>query len=205
MKTLLISSVILTTLFLAWCSDKQVTENTTIQNPIAQQQTIPDDSKNMDWMWNDTMAEMNHAAITSEEQFIAEMIPHHKEAVNTAKIIVAKWENSTLKKIAQAIVDGQSSEITMLQGWLTSRYPSSSYKPTYQNMMRPLDKVSWHDLEDQFMDDMIKHHEWAIKMAEQVLEISQKPEIVKFANDVINTQSSEIIEFQKLLDTKDRH
>jgi uncharacterized protein (DUF305 family) len=42
-------------------------------------------------------------------------------------------------------------------------------------------------------------------MAKQVLEVSQKPEIVKFANDVINAQSTEITEFQKLLDAKDRH
>jgi uncharacterized protein (DUF305 family) len=36
------------------------------------------------------MAKMDHATITNEEQFIAEMIPHHQEAVDTAKIIVAK-------------------------------------------------------------------------------------------------------------------
>lgn len=71
-------------------------------------------------------------------------------------------------------------------------------------MMRPLNNAG-HDLEDQFMEDMIKHHQWAITMAKQVLEVSQKPEIVKFANDVIDAQSSEIAEFQKLLDAKDRH
>lgn len=207
MKTLLISSVVLTTLFLAWCSDKQVTENSTTPTPTTQQQVIPEDKKNthenMAGMWDD-MAKMDHATITNEEQFIAEMIPHHQEAVDTAKIIVAKWENPTLKKIAQAIVDGQSNEITMLKWWLSTRYPSSSYKVTYQNMMRPLDKAG-HDLEDQFMEDMVKHHQWAITMAKQVLEVSQKPEIVKFANDVINAQSTEIAEFQKLLDAKDRH
>lgn len=42
-------------------------------------------------------------------------------------------------------------------------------------------------------------------MAQQVLDISQRPEIVQFANDVINAQSNEIAEFKKLLDEKDRH
>lgn len=217
MKTLLISSVVLTALFLAGCSDKQALENTATQTPTAQQQAIPENEEHWHdakW-WNVAINDVEnvdtnqwhdwwHATITSEEQFIAEMIPHHQEAVDTAKIILAKWENPTLKKIAQAIVDGQSSEITMLKWWLSSWYPSSTYKATYQNMMRPLNKAG-HDLEDQFMEDMIKHHQWAIKMAKEALEISQKPEIVKFANDVINAQSSEITEFQKLLDSKDRH
>lgn len=221
MKTLLISSVLLTTLILAGCSDNKWTTAPTTETSTIQQQTIPeneehghddqgnnvakDDTNNLDWMWHNNTSWMNHATITSEEQFIAEMIPHHQEAVDTATVIVSKGENPTLKKIAQAIIDGQSSEITMLKWWLSSWYSSSTYKASYQNMMRPLDMISWHDLEDQFMEDMIKHHEWAIKMAQQVLDISQKPEIVKFANDVINAQSSEITEFKKLLDTKDRH
>lgn len=169
----------------------------TQQQTVSQNDVTKGDMNNMDWM--------EHATIISEEQFIAEMIPHHQEAVDTAKIIVSRGENTILKKIAQAIVDGQSSEINMLKWWMSSWYPSSTYNATYQSMMRPLDKVSGHDLEDQFMEDMIKHHAWAIQMAQQVLDISQRPEIVQFANDVINAQSNEIAEFKKLLDEKDRH
>jgi uncharacterized protein (DUF305 family) len=88
---------------------------------------------------------------------------------------------------------------------MENRYPSSSYKSTYKKMMRSLDDIAGHDLEDRFMEDMIKHHNGAITMAKQVLEVSQRAEIVKFANDIINVQSSEITEFQKLLDAKDRH
>jgi len=42
-------------------------------------------------------------------------------------------------------------------------------------------------------------------MAEQVLDITQRPETVKFANDVIAAQSKEKIEFQRLLDDGNRH
>jgi uncharacterized protein (DUF305 family) len=42
-------------------------------------------------------------------------------------------------------------------------------------------------------------------MAEQVLILSQRPEIVKFANDVIAAQSIEINQFSKLLDHSNKH
>lgn len=220
MKTLLITVVAISTLFLAGCSNNpspKTTEKTSsTTNEIIDESkehghndkwesVATNDPKSMDTMKHDGMMWMTHATITSEEQFIAEMIPHHQEAVDTANIVIAKGENVQLRTIAQAIIDWQSKEISMLKGWLGNWYPSSTYKITYQKMMRPLESLKSHDLEDQFMEDMIKHHEWAIQMAKQVLEISQKPEIVKFANDVINAQSSEIAEFKKLLAAKDRH
>jgi uncharacterized protein (DUF305 family) len=102
---------------------------------------------------------MHHAMITSQEQFIAEMIPHHQEAVDTSNIIIKESKNLALQKIAQAIVDGQSSEIAMLQGWMSAWYPSTAYQASYQNMMRPLDQLSGDALDQQYMQDMIKHHQ----------------------------------------------
>jgi|GEM_PF-5088662 len=42
-------------------------------------------------------------------------------------------------------------------------------------------------------------------MAEQVFDVTQRPEIVQFANNVIATQSDEINQFSKLLDNNNRH
>jgi uncharacterized protein (DUF305 family) len=36
-------------------------------------------------------------------------------------------------------------------------------------------------------------------MAEEVLEVSQRPEIVQMANDIIRTQNAEIKKFKELL------
>jgi len=129
----------------------------------------------------------NEHHVASEEGFIAEMIPHHQEAVDAAKIIVEKTKNQKLKTVAQAIIDAQNTEIAQLKGWMQAWYPTSTMQPAYMLMMRDLTKLSGHDLDDAFMEDMIKHHQSAIHMAEDVLELSQKPEIVTLAKNIISS------------------
>lgn len=46
--------------------------------------------------------------------------------------------------------------------------------------------------EEAFIDGMIVHHEGAVAMAQMVLERSQRPELVKLANDIISAQTGEI-------------
>lgn len=102
---------------------------------------------------------MAHKDITTEEEFIVRMIPHHQEAVDTSMIIVAKTENVKLKAIAQGIIDAQKKETSQLNGWLKSWYPTSTIKGEHSAMMRDLTKLSGHELDDAYMEDMVKHHE----------------------------------------------
>ena len=97
--------------------------------------------------------------VTNEQNFISGMIPHHQEAIDNAKIIIAKSENIELKKIAQVIVDDQSKEVVTLKGWFKNWYPNSTMKKEYMSMMDDLNKLSSHDLDDAFMESMVKHHE----------------------------------------------
>ncbi len=127
------------------------------------------------------------------------MIPHHQEAVDTSKIILEKSTSRELKAIATKIVTAQEKEITQMKGWLKDWYPNSILKAEYMPMMQDLSKLSGHDLEDAFIADMIKHHEGAIAMAKEVLEISQRPEIVSIAKNIISTQKAEIAVFQKMM------
>ncbi len=197
MKTpLILGLIILSSLALASCTNKTTTSITPIPTPT---KTGPMTSTMSHSTSPTTQEENHHMWAASEEEFIANMIPHHQEAVDTARIIIAKTENTDLKKIAQAIIDGQSKEIITLNGWLKSWYPNSVIKTEWAPMMRDLSKLSAHDLDDTFMEDMIKHHEGAIHMAEEVLDVSQRPEIVKMAKDIVSTQNAEIATFKKML------
>ena len=58
---------------------------------------------------------MDHADFDSEEEFIAEMIPHHQEAIDTSRIISTLTQNTGLANIAEKILSGQTQEVSMMK------------------------------------------------------------------------------------------
>ena len=48
------------------------------------------------------------------------------------------------------------------------------------------------ELEKAFLQEMIVHHEGAVSMAQELLKGTTRPELIQFANDIINVQSKEI-------------
>lgn len=94
-----------------------------------------------------TTGSMNHsmmdhgAMVTSEEAFVVNMIPHHQEAVDTARLVLAKGESAELKKLAQAIITAQEKEIAMMQKW-SKDWNYSAVTPSYENMMGDGTKLS---------------------------------------------------------------
>jgi uncharacterized protein (DUF305 family) len=58
---------------------------------------------------------MHHATVTSEEQFIRDMIPHHQEAVDTSKEVAARSQYPSLVQLTKDIIAAQTDEIAMMQ------------------------------------------------------------------------------------------
>lgn len=160
---------------------------------------------------------MDHAAmVTDELSFISEMIPHHQEAIDTSASLLTKTQNNDLKNILINIMSGQNQEIIMMKKRLADFYTGSEYKPMYMPMMRDTSTISSiTTIEKIYMEDMIKHHQWAIDMAKKILSImSEQDPLIKlteasmkhrndvktFAQAIIDAQSNEIIAFQTLLE-----
>lgn len=137
--------------------------------------------------------------ITSEEQFLAEMIPHHQEAVVSSRTIYENTNNQELKKITAQIVSGQTLEISMLQDRLDVRYSGSTYKANYKKMMPSFVSVVGAMRDGMYMESMIQHHHGAIDMAQQALKLEIHPEVKEFAENVIKVQSEENKKFYELL------
>lgn len=166
-------------LFVAGCS-----QNTSVTDPAYMQ---------------DHAHHMQHKVV-SEESFIADMIPHHQEAVDTSARLNAITQNPVLQELTQAIVSGQTAEITMMQSWLDTWYPTSSYVSTYTPMMRDTSAISAvSTIEKMWLEDMIVHHMGAVMMAEDVLKLNPRPEVEAFARAIIDVQTNEIILMQSLL------
>lgn len=136
-----------------------------------------------------------HATITSESQFLEEMIPHHQEAVDTSKIIL-QTEKPELKSLAQKIIEAQEKEIEQMKNWNEEWFSSDKINENYFPMMPDLEKSSNKDCD--YIDGMIFHHEMALHMAQQLLEINPRPELKQMANNILETQSIEISEMRNL-------
>lgn len=61
-----------------------------------------------------------------------------------------------------------------------------------EEMMRPLMGKTGEEYEKAFLEMMIVHHIGAIEMAEDLLEQTDRPELVKMGNDIINVQTDEV-------------
>lgn len=116
---IIIGLLVLSTLTFTSCSDTKTNTQTPISTPAATTPTktpntlVDIDHGSMDM--STMTGEMTHMGAASEEEFIVNMLPHHQEAIDTAMIIIATTENAELKKIAQAIIDGQTTEITTMR------------------------------------------------------------------------------------------
>ncbi len=149
---------------------------------------------------NASMGSMHSMHVKSEFEFISHMIPHHQEAIDTAKIILARSQRAEMRQFAQAIINVQSREVSQMQDWLKAWYPNQTSTQAYEPMMRPLENLSGDALDRQFLQDMVHHHRGAVMMAESLLQVNVPHAAVKnLANDVIRTQTQEIQQMQNQL------
>ena len=142
----------------------------------------------------------HHIDITSESQFLTVMIPHHEEAVMTANIIVERSTNTKLKNLAKTIISDQTKEITMMKGWLKADYPTVQLTETKSSMMPDLKNLSGDALDKAFLSGMIAHHKSAISEAKELLDITQKKELVTLGNNIVSSQTAQIKELEHLLE-----
>ncbi len=167
---------------------------------------MPDGTLMGDSMPMENMTGMDHSAmmVSSEREFVTGMIPHHQEAVDTAKEVLARGgTNDQVVVLANEIIAAQETEIALLKQWHQDWYgqpyvADDSYKP----MMRDLSQLSGAELDRTFLEDMIPHHMGAIMMARSVRPYIEHQEISDMADAIMETQQGEIDLMQELLDTR---
>jgi uncharacterized protein (DUF305 family) len=155
-------------------------------------------------------------------QFMSGMIPHHAQAVLIAGWAPSHGASPEVQRLCERIVVGQRDEIGLMQAWLKERAlevpPANAthMKMTMNGMthemlmpgmltddeLKQLDASRGTDFDRLFLGAMIRHHQGAISMVDD-LEASpgarQDEMVFRFSSDVYADQTTEIDRMQKML------
>ena len=146
-----------------------------------------------------------------EIDFLQMMIPHHMMAAHQGTmgpLCVERAVHEELRQLCRSIVTSQQAEIHVMQGWLQSWYGISSGAHDMENMkmtgrdrraMEQLESAQGAHFEILFLQEMIRHHEGAVREARQCVKKAEHPELVQLCQSIITTQQAEIDQMQAWL------
>lgn len=143
-------------------------------------------------------------ASQTDAAFAAEMIAHHRGAVEMAEAAKKHAEHEEVRKLAAAIIAAQTTEIDQLEGLLTvlkteGVTPGTSLGMSEGEMGMDFDASKLGDADEfdkAFIDAMIPHHRGAIAMAKKQLDSGSNVELSTMARAIIKAQTTEIEEMQ---------
>lgn len=136
----------------------------------------------------------------SDERFIDSMVPHHKGAVDMARVALREAEHDEIEQLAENIVSTQRAEIKDLKSIKKEEFgkagvPMNMSEDQMQGMgmtMEPRDLAKQEPFDRAFIDAMTSHHQSAIEMANIALEESDNPRIKELAANIVSAQEKEI-------------
>jgi uncharacterized protein (DUF305 family) len=157
----------------------------------------------------------------ADVEFMAGMIPHHAQAVVMAGWAPSHGARPDVRVLCERILVGQRDEIEFMRTWLRDRGETvPAANATHHRMkmngvahdmlmpgmlspeeMERLDKARGAEWDRLFLTGMIRHHEGAIKMVDDLFEsygALQDDDLYKFASDIYADQSTEIERMRKM-------
>ena len=142
------------------------------------------------------------ADVKSELDYMVRMIPHHQEAVDSARVLRERTERSQMRGFAEEIITTQTREIEQMEAWLAQWYPEHNRDFDYQPMMRDYSGLSGNELDLAFLQDMIPHHMAAVMMSQQLLSQAdiEHRQLEELAAGIRRTQSQEIRQMSLWMD-----
>ena len=145
-------------------------------------------------------------ASATEDAFLKGMIPHHESAVEMAEIARERGEHREVKRFAAAIIAAQTSEITQMER-IYDRLEGEEIVPDPAAHVAlglsqgdagmheggaVMLEAARNDFDRAFIDEMVAHHQGAIRQARIVLAESDDAELRQLASEIVSAQSREI-------------
>lgn len=147
--------------------------------------------------------------------FATDMILHHAQALEMAKMALTKAKSPQVMQLAKTIESEQTPEITTMTGWLkgwNKPVPDTSMGGMHMGGasmpgmmsdadMAKLGKASGAAFDKLFLTQMIAHHTGAVSMANTELGAGQNSAATTLAKAIIAGQGKEITQMKSLLPT----
>lgn len=155
----------------------------------------------------------------ADVQFMQNMIVHHGQAITMASWVPTHGASEELRVLAARIDVAQRDEIATMQRWLRERgetipepqshhdHRGGAHMPGMltADELAQLDRARGPEFDRLFLRFMIRHHEGAVKMVEQLFgtpAAGQDTDIYRIASDVHVDQVTEIERMQLMLDAR---
>ncbi len=156
---------------------------------------------------------MTSAPLTDSisHNFIVQMIPHHRAAIEMSRNILKYTTNIPLQKIAEQIIIEQTQSIENMQAVLdtcsahcNSQQDLNLYQRKTEQILNTMFSEMWsacftNEVNCNFMWEMIPHHQGAIRMSENALQYSICPELKPILEAIITSQQHGVMQMQALL------
>jgi uncharacterized protein (DUF305 family) len=161
----------------------------------------------------------NQADVT----FAQQMISHHQQALDMAKLVSSRTSNAKVVDLANRIQKAQDPEIQQMTGWLTTwgaapastgmnmpgmsngqSMPGMTSSASMPGMMSDADMTKLQgmkgaEFDRMWLQMMIQHHQGAIDMAKTELAQGGSADAKTLAQKIIDGQQAEITEMNGLL------
>src|SRR3989344_5392196 len=157
------------------------------------------------WEWLRPSQDASESALSIDRHFIEQMIPHHDDAITMAELALTRAKRPEIKNLATAIVTAQTKENNQMRAWYKEWYgqdvPATNigmmgHGQMHGGMMSGDSDFgnleTSADFDRDFIREMIPHHQMAVMMASMLIGSTERPEMKKLGQDIIEAQTREI-------------
>ena len=182
------------------CSKTETQTNNTATEQNQKTENSNKRSNEMVAVMDEMMNEMHGNEITgnNDADFSKMMIEHHKGAVEMSELLLEKGQNEELKTFARKVIAAQDKEIDLMKKFENQTEVSPDSKIFQQELNQSMgammnQNIKIHnDIDKDYAEQMIPHHQSAVDMAEVYLKYGKQKDLLKLCDDIVNTQTSEI-------------
>jgi uncharacterized protein (DUF305 family) len=155
----------------------------------------------------DSMSDQASASRDDDVMFAQMMIPHHEQAIEMADLALDRAGSAEVRELALEIKAAQDPEIETMRGWLEewgAPHTAPSDMGHDGGMMSHSDMAELEGAEGSEFDAMwlvmmIRHHDGAVEMAEDVRSTTEDERVRTMADEIIAAQQAEIDTMRTLL------